>query len=159
MTIELERRVSLNDKTISAAGAAAARPRIVVCYHILLHTLVQRLTAGSLGAASEGCYRGEECSRAALEVEVVCTTRTARTRIRVVRREEEDAGLMAVSKNALDAPAHTRTRPAPVDDEHARVLNRAGETLRLRIVWPVRATTKARAYAVRQSRANDPSQT
>ena len=128
-------------------------PELLFVNHILLHTL-----AGSLGAASEGCCQREVCSRAAMEVEVVCTARTARTRVRVVRREE-DAELMAESKNAPDAPAHTRTRPALVDDEHARVLDRAGEALYPRIVWPVRATTKARAYAVRQSRANDPSQT
>jgi len=115
--------------------------------------------AGSLGAASEGCCLGGECSRAAvgLDSEVVYTTGTARTRrIRVVRRE---ADAMGESKNAPDAPAHNRTRPAAVGDEHARVLNRAGEALCPRIVWPVRATTKTWVYAVRPSRANDPSQT
>ena len=150
---------SENDKTtISAGVAVAARSRIVACYHILLHTLVQRSMADSPGAASEGCCQGEECSRAAMALEVVYTTRTARTRARIVTREG-DVELMAESKNAPDAPAHSRTRPAPVDDEHARVLNRAGEALCPRIVWPVRATTKIWVYAVRLSRANDPSQT
>ena len=152
---------SENDKTTISAGVAvavAARPRIVACYHILLHTLVQRSMADSPGAASEGCCQGEGCSRAAVALEVVYTTGTTRTRARIVTREE-DAELMAESKNAPDAPAHSRTRPAPVDDEHAPVLNRAGEALCLRIVWPVRATTKLWVYAVRPSRANEPSQT
>ena len=108
----------------------------------LLHTLVQRLVAGSLGAASEGRSQGEECPRAAEEVEVVYMTGTGRTRIRVVcvwREEDtelmvEDTELMVESKSAPDASAHDRTRPAPVDDEHARVLNRAGEVLCPRIV-------------------------
>jgi len=163
--IRLERRFSsANDKTtisvgvgVVVAAAAAARSRIVVCYHILLHTLVQQLMAGSPGAASEGCCQGEECSRAALRLEVVYTTGTARTRVRVVRREEDAELMMAESKNAPDAPAHNRTRPAPVDDEHARVLNRAGEALCPRTVWPARATTRSWAYGVRPSRANDSS--
>ena len=67
--------------------------------------------------------------------------------------------MMAESKNAPDAPAHNRTRPAPVDDEHAWVLNRAGEALCPRIVWPDRATTKAWGYGVRPCRSNDSSQT
>ena len=162
--IRLGRRFSsVNDKTTISAGAgaadAAAQSRIVVCYHILLHTLVQRLMAGSLGAASEGCCQGEECSRAAVRLEVVYTTGTARTRVRAVRREEDAEWWMAESKNAPDAPAHNHIRPAAVGDERARVLNRAGEGLCPRIVWPVRATTKTWVYAVRPSRANDPSQT
>jgi len=147
----------VNDKTTISPGAAvAARSRLVVCYHILLHALVQRLMAGSLGVASEGCCQGEERSRAAVEAEVVYTTGTACTKERVVRREE-DAERKAESKNAPDAPAHNRTRPAAVGDEHARVLNRTGEALCPRIVWPVRAATKA--YAVRPRTANAPSQT
>ena len=160
--IRLGRRFSsVNDKTTISVGAAAAaaRSRIVVCYHNLLHTLVQRLMAGSPGAASEGCCQGEECSPAALRLEVVYTTATARTRVRVVRREEDAELMMAESKNAPDAPAHNRTRPAPADDEHARVLNRAGEALCPRIVWPARATTKTWAYGVRPCRSNDSSQT
>ena len=109
---------------------------------ILRHTLVQRVMAGSLGVASEGRCQGEECSRAAVEVEIVYTMGTARMKERDVRREE-NAELMAESKNGADAPAHNRTCPAPVDYEHAWMLNRAGEALCPRLVWPVRATTKA----------------
>ena len=108
--------------------------------------------------ASEGRCQGEECSRAAVRLEVVYTTGTARTRVRVVRREE-DAEWMAESKNAPDAPAHNHIRPAAVGDEHARVLNLAGEGLCPRIVWPVRATARTWVYAVRPRRANTPSQT
>ena len=114
--------------------------------------------AGSLEAAPGGCCQGEECSCAAVEVENVYTTGTARMKERDVRREE-DAELMAESKNGPEAPAHNRTCPAPVDYEHAWMLNRAGEALRPRIVWPVLATAKAWAYAVRLRRANAPSQT
>jgi hypothetical protein len=113
--------------------------------------------AGGLGATSEGRSQGGECPRAAVEVEVVYTTGTGRSRVRVVGRE--DTELMAESKSVPDASAHDRTRPAPVDDEHARVLNRAGEALYHRIVCLVRAMARAWVYAVRLSRASDPSQT
>jgi len=96
---------------------------------------------GSLDVAPERRCQGRECSRAAMEAEVVYTTGTGCTKERVVRREE-DAERKAESKNAPDAPAHNRTRPAAVGDEHARVLNRAGGALCPRIVWPVRAATK-----------------
>jgi hypothetical protein len=109
--------------------------------------------------ASEGCCQGGECSRAALWLQVVYTKGTARKRVRVARREEDVEWTMAGSKNAPDAPAHNRTRPAPEDDGHAPVLNRAGEASCPRIVWPARATTKAWAYGVRPSRANDSCQT
>ena len=49
--------------------------------------------------ASKGRCQGEECSRAAVEAEVAYTTGTARTKERVVRRED-DAELMGEPKNA-----------------------------------------------------------
>jgi hypothetical protein len=67
---ELRRR--RGGDTINAAAVAAARSRIAACYHILPHTQVQRLMAGSLEEVSEGYCLGEECSHVA-EPEVADT--------------------------------------------------------------------------------------
>ena len=155
MIIRLGKRASsVDDKTTTSASAAAARSKIIVCYDVLPHTVAQRSMADSPGAASEGCCQGGEYSRAAVGVEIAYTMRTAHARVWDVRREEEE-----LIVESPDAPAHNRPWPELVDGVHSRVLNRAGEALCPCIVWPVRATTKIWVYAVRLSRANDPSQT
>jgi hypothetical protein len=141
--------------TISAAAvvvavvAAVARSRIVVCYHILPRTRVQRLMAGSLEAVSAECCLGEGCSHV-VWIEAEYTAGTPRTWwVPAVRREHE----LAESRIAPDAPSHNRTQVASVNGL-GPVRDRAGEAKRPHIAWPVRAMTKRRAYVARQNRAD-----
>jgi hypothetical protein len=96
----------------SAAIIAAARSKIVACCHILPHTQVQQLMAGSLEEVSEECCLGEVCSHVAgVEIEVAYTTGTPHMRVPVVSEEG-----MAVSRIVLDAPSRSHKHPAPVSD-------------------------------------------
>jgi hypothetical protein len=144
------------DPTISAAAAvvvaAVAQSRIVVCYHILPRTRVQRLMAGSLEAESAECCLGEGCSHV-VWVEAEYTVGTPRTWVPAVRREHE----LAESRIAPDAPSHNRTQAASVN-ELGPVQDRAGEAKRPHIAWPVRAMMKRWAYEARQNRADALSQ-
>jgi hypothetical protein len=96
----------------SAAISAAAQSRIVACCHILPHTHVQQLMAGSPEEVSEECCLGEVCSHVAgFEIEVGYTTGTPHMTVPVVSEEE-----MAVSRIVPDAPSRSHKHPAPVSD-------------------------------------------
>jgi hypothetical protein len=97
---------------IFVAISAAARSKTVACCHILPHTHVQQLMAGSPEVVSEGCCLGEVCSHVAeIEVEVAYTTGTPHMRVPVVSEEE-----MAVSRIVPDAPSRSHKHPALVSD-------------------------------------------
>jgi hypothetical protein len=102
--------------TINAVvAAAAAQSKNVAWCHNLPHTQVRQSLAGSPGGVSGECCLGEVYSLVA-EVEVECTRETRHMRAPALRSEEEMAG----SKTVPDAPSHSHTRPAPVN-ENGRV--------------------------------------
>lgn len=112
-------------------NAAARRSRIVACCHILPHTHVQQLMAGSPEEVSEGCCLGEVCSHVAgVETEVAYTTGTPHTGVPAVSEDE-----MVVSRIAPDAPCHTHKHPVPVSGHGWGSDRLVGEGWHLRIVW------------------------
>jgi hypothetical protein len=135
---EFGRRRGEGGRDSATVNAAARRSRIVACCHILPHTHVQRLLAGSPEEVSEECCLGEVCSHVAgVEIEVVYTTGTPHTRVLVVSGEET-----GVSRIVSDVPSRSHMHPAPVSD-HGREQDRpAGEEWHPRIVWTDQAMKK-----------------